>query len=371
LLLALDELCRLDRSEVTATIARRAARRRETVGFPTPSTDVGDLIERLGCKLFARERPLIQYVAWANESRLLELMGRREFVCIDDVCSHTCLSEAGGDSLLGVVCALGLATRSPDARYSLTAAARDYLLPDSPYFVGGELHPPSRGLPRAYRNDPGSLLARALFKLLCLRPSFRYGTRARLANQHVRNLPACAAAVRTGEFDQVRCMVDLAGGSGAFAIPFSLQYPRAQIVLTELPRAVKNVRWFLGKHGMDSKIRVLGADAFRTPWRLPDCDGIFIGNFLHGFADEGASMICRQAFLSLPARGKIWLHEMLWNPNKDGPLITALWHAVMRVGGGRQRTADELMTILRGAGFVRPYVVPTAAAFALVAAEKP
>jgi O-methyltransferase len=111
-------------------------------------------------------------------------------------------------------------------------------------------------------------------------------------------------------------------------------------------------------------------DAFAYPWKIPECDGIFIGNFLHGFPDEACVRICREAYERLEPGGKLWVHEMLWNANKDGPLITGLWNASMRVANGAQRTAEELKEILRAAGFESPYVVPSISPFSLLAAQK-
>lgn len=209
-------------------------------------------------------------------------------------------------------------------------------------------------------------------RFVSLLPGWRFGSPVRLSNQHARNLPACAAAVRTGEFANVRCLVDIAGGSGTLCIPLALEYSQMRIVLTELPRALPNVRPFLEEHGLENRIELLGVDVFSYPWPLPPCDGIFIGNFLHGFDDEHCRRVCPEAFERLTPGGRIWIHEMIWNENKDGPLMTAMCNATMRSGGaGRQRTATELKSLLRSAGFIGSYVVPTAGAFALVAARKP
>jgi hypothetical protein len=216
-----------------------------------------------------------------------------------------------------------------------------------------------------------SLLLKWRLKLLSRLPSIRFGSEQRLRNQHARNLAACATAVRTGEFGSVSCLVDIAGGSGTFSIPFALENPRARVILAELPQALPNIRPFLREHSLESRVELLGMNVFEYPWKIPRCDGIFLGNFLHGFGDETCIRVCREAFDCLQPGGRIWIHELIWNPNKDGPLITAINNAGMRSGGaGRQRTAAELNSILRSAGFSAPYVVPGAGAFALIVGRK-
>jgi hypothetical protein len=144
-----------------------------------------------------------------------------------------------------------------------------------------------------------------------------------------------------------------------------------RIVLADLPAALKNVRAGLARYGLTERIELVGVDVFDYPWKIPECDGIFLGNFLHGFPDDACMRVCREGFERLRPGGKLWVHEMLWNANKDGPLITSLWNASMRASGGKQRSAAEYVAMLQGAGFSATHTVPTAAAFTLVAGRKP
>jgi 3-hydroxy-5-methyl-1-naphthoate 3-O-methyltransferase len=341
-------------------------------GFAAPSQDVSSLLESLGCKLFSRERTLLQHVAWSVQMGVFQLLEQRGPSTADEVASSTPLTESGADSLLSVLCALKLLSRSADARYGLRPIAREFFIPDSPYFIGDQLNAAGLPMPRPYLRQRANLVTRLKFSLIRLHPSFRFGSKARIHNQHARNLGACAAAVRTGEFASVNCLVDLAGGSGSFAIPFALEYPDRRIVLAELPLAVENVRPLLATHGLQQRVELLAMNAFEFPWKLPECDGMFIGNFLHGFEDETCQRICRESFDRLAPGGRVWLHEMIWNDNRDGPLMTALWHAAMRSGGaGRQRTRQELATLLSNAGYSDIRSTPTSGPYALVSGHKP
>jgi hypothetical protein len=340
-------------------------------GFSLPTLALDELLGRLGVKLFFGDHTYVQYLAWGEIAGLFSAMERVGALTAAEASAQTPLNERGADALLGVLCGLGLAARSSAGLYALTRAGRDYLLRESPFFIGDQIRMHANEIPRAYRAGGDGSFHRLRLRLLGRLPAFRFGSPMRLRNQHARNLPSCAAAVRTGEFAAVRCLIDVAGGSGTFSIPLALEYPTMRIALAELPGALPNIRPFIARHGLQDRIELLGLDVLARPWQLPECDGIFMGNFLHGFGDDTCIGICREAFACLSSRGRIWVHEMLWNENKDGPLITALSHADMRSGGeGRQRTARELMAILHSAGFVDPYLVPTAGAFALIAGYK-
>jgi ubiquinone/menaquinone biosynthesis C-methylase UbiE len=341
-------------------------------GFAVPGADLGDLLGRIGNELFPLQPPLSRYVAWAHEYGLFEALEAHAPAGIAGLCACTPFNEAGLDSLLGVLCALGLTARSADGRYSLTQAARELCLRSSPFFIADQLSSSRFPVPPPYLRDAPTEAWDAQVRFMARQERVRFGSLDRLRNQHARNLGACVAAVRTGEFANVRCMLDVGGGSGTFAIPLALEYPQMRIVLTELPEALDNIRVFLAGHGLEERIELLGFDAFSAPWPVPGCDGVFIGNFLHGFDDAACIKVCREAYRHLCSGGTIWLHEIVWNDNRDGPMITALLNASMRTGGsGRQRTCQELAEILESAGFVSPRVVPTSGAFALVAARKP
>jgi len=341
-------------------------------GFTLPTHDLSELLQPLGARLYKRERTMSQLVTWSVQSGLLELLNQRGSVTFEEAASSTPLTIAGADALLSVLSALGLAKRSSDGSYSLTRMAQEYLLRESPFFVGDQLETVGFPIPGAYLKKRAGFFSRLQIRLLGYLPEFRFGSQSRLGNQHARNLAACAAAVRTGEFAEASCIVDIAGGSGVFAIPLVLEYGAKRLILTEVPRALPNIQHILAAHGLADRIELRALDAFEYPWKIPQCDGIFIGNFLHGFSDETSLRVCCEALERLSEGGTIWLHEMLWNDTRDGPLITALWHAAMlAVCPGGQRTGSEWTRLLQSAGFVDTRVVPTACGFGLVIGRKP
>ena len=361
----------LNRSEMAGGGSSFLGRECLRESFAAPVARLDTFVGRLGSVLYTRDYPINQYVIWADAAGLFELMERRGAVTIADVCSDTILNEEGSDALLGVLCALGLTTRSPAGRYAMTPDAREYCLQSSPYYVVDQLGARRKPLPRPYFARGMMWRQKIWWKLKGLLPSMRFGSPMRLLNQHARNLPACAAAVRTGEFRGVKCMIDIAGGSGTFSIPLALENQVERIVLAELPQALKNIRPYLVEHGLERRVELLGMNVLEYPWRIPACDGVFIGNFLHGFRDDVCRRVCEEAFRNLAPGGKLWIHEMIWNENKDGPVFTALMNAAMRKGPGLQRTAQEIVAILESAGFVDPYVVPTSGVFALIVGRKP
>jgi O-methyltransferase len=321
--------------------------------------------------------PLVQYLAWAEQAGLYLHMVNRPSTDIPQIVKSTKLNARGADALLGILASLKLARRRADGQYELSEEARQYLDPGSPYYVGLSLYGmlkspiPKRllGEARARRiseNTP-SLSNRLKFFL----NPYRSGPSEQLRIQHSRNFPAAVVAARTGLFDDVRHLVDIGGGSGVFAIPLALDRPDIRITLVELPRSLPGIRPFLSRHGVEARVILAGCDVFRDPWQFGDCDGVLFANLLHSCDDDECRFLLRKTLETLGPHGRIFLHEMLWNENRDGPFVTALWNFwLTTVSAGRQRTEEEFRELLAEAGFQEVRIVPTAGAFSLIVAKK-
>jgi acetylserotonin N-methyltransferase len=304
-------------------------------------------------------------------------MADRDQITVDEIVVRTSLTARGAEAFLGVLCGLGLARRDGE-RFSLGPIAREYLDRRQPFYVGvslyGMLETP---LPRRLEKGTGvrrfSKATHSLWdRLRFLRRRNQWGRPERLLVQHSRNFPAAVAAVRAGHFTGVRHLADIGGGSGVFAIPLALDDPEVRITLVELPRSLPHIRRFLEPYGLVNRITLLGFNVHEMPWPVLGCDAVLFGNFLHFCDDEECVDLLRESARLLPPGGRVFIHEMLWNDRKDGPLPTALWNFwLTSVSAGSQRTFDEFMVLLRCAGLAQPNVTPTAGSFSLIIATLP
>lgn len=340
----------------------------------TPTEDLGDLFG-----LGVLGVPLVQYLAWSDSAGVFSCLDERGEASVQQIVDQTSLNERGVDAMLGILASLRIVHRGGDGRYCLSELAKQYLVTRSPYYVGlslyGMLKTP---LPKELVTGRASVTRHSTFygtlreRLRAMVDPYHFGRPERLRIQHSRNFPAGVAAARSGQFDQVRHLVDLAGGTGVTSIPLALNRPDIQITLIDLPRSVPTIRKMLAEYGVDRRIRVIGHNLHDLPWPVPPCDGILMGNLLHAFDDEECRVMLRRCLAQLVAGGRLWLHEMLWNDNKDGPVVTALWNFRLRLSSaGRQRTTGEFASLLEQTGFQGVSVVPTLGGFSLVTAAKP
>jgi SAM-dependent methyltransferase len=369
------------RADNGAVVTPAALNERDPVSLPalhdvtavlaTPATDVSMLWE-LGVAGVA----LPQYLRWADDVDLFTTMADAGAIMASEVVARTSLTLRGADALLGVLCGLGLAQRDGD-RYVLGGTAREYLDRRRPFYVGQSLYgnlnaalPPR--LQKGQRVRRFSQVTHSLWDRLRFRRSRnQWGRPERLLVQHSRNFPAAVTAVRGGHFAGVQHLADIGGGSGVFAIPLALDYPDLRITLVELPRSLRHIERFLEPYDIGSRVTLSGFNVHEMPWPLANCDAILFGNFLHFCDDRECAELLEESARQLPPGGRLFIHEMLWNDRKDGPLPTALWNFWLNsVSAGRQRTRGELADLIRSAGFDEPRVDATAGSFSLITARR-
>jgi acetylserotonin N-methyltransferase len=198
-----------------------------------------------------------------------------------------------------------------------------------------------------------------------------WGKPERLLVQHSRNFSASVVASESKHFQSIKHLVDIGGGSGVFAIPLALRYPQLRISLMELSRVVPNIESFLRPYGVTDRVSLVGHDMHKTPWPLMDCDAFLFANILHFCDDTECLNLLRESFRLLPTGGRVMLHEMLWNEQKTGPLVTAYWNFwLISVSAGRQRTEREFVELLVKSGFSEPVVEKTLGGFSLLVSHK-
>jgi acetylserotonin N-methyltransferase len=320
--------------------------------------------------------PLTQYMRWADDAGVFVAMADGGSLTLEDIASRTSLTERGAAAMLGVLCNVRLASVSGEA-YRLADVAREFLDKRKPYYLGPSLYgmltapiPPQlrKAEPiRRYSQFTGTLAD----SLRYLRKTNQFGRREQLLAQHRRNLPVAVAAVRTGLFDGVHHLADIGGGSGAFAIPLALAHPAMRITLMDLPRAIRHIPEFIAPHLVSDRIQLVGFNMHKRRWPVEGCDGVLFGNTFHFCDDEECLHLLAESQRILTRGGRVFIHEMLWNDGRDGPLATALWNFwMMTISAGRQRTRAEIHSLLSQCHFNRLFEQSTMAGFSVTVAQK-
>ena len=67
---------------------------------------------------------------------------------------------------------------------------------------------------------------------------------------------------------------------------------------------------------------------FTDPWPA-GYDGIFFSNVFHDWDRASCLHLAKRSYAALPPGGRIFLHEVVLNDTKDGPLVAAAFSMEM------------------------------------------
>jgi hypothetical protein len=277
------------------------------------------------------------------------------------------LGPRATEALLGVLTSLGFLARQRD-HFHLTEVARHFLLPDSPYYWG-----PALCLLDSISVTPAGLRA-------AMKPegpadqetpeSHEHGE-GFTAAMHSLHFPAAMGVALHGDFTGVRQVLDVGGGSGCFCIALALRYPQMRFTVMELPLTCQTAEKYIAAYTLQERIDTRTVDMWREPWPT-GYDALFFGDIFHDWNQERCRYLTKRSFDTLPSGGRIYLHEMLLDQTKAGPLPAACYSMLMRmVTDGKQYSAGELERLLQEAGFEGMSVTPTYGYYSLVSARKP
>jgi cyclopropane fatty-acyl-phospholipid synthase-like methyltransferase len=139
----------------------------------------------------------------------------------------------------------------------------------------------------------------------------------------------------------------------------------------ELAGVAKLAEGYAAQYGVRDRVDAKIVDMFREPWPS-GYDAVFFGNIYHDWSREKCALLTRKSFEALPSGGRIYVHEILLNETKDGPLPAATdsMHMVFFTEG-KQQSPGEFEALFRDAGFRDLSVTPTYGYYSLVSARKP
>lgn len=149
----------------------------------------------------------------------------------------------------------------------------------------------------------------------------------------------------------VKCLLDVGGGSGAFLMAVAQAYPTLDLMLFDLPAVVPAARERFEKAGQAG--RLVGHDgSFRTDSLPQGADGISLIRVLYDHSDDTVRALLSKIYDTLPAGGRLLISEPMSGgdrPEPAGDVYFAFYTMAMRTG--KTRSAREIAHLCDIAGF--------------------
>ena len=162
------------------------------------------------------------------------------------------------------------------------------------------------------------------------------------------------------DFKAHRRMLDVGGGSGAFAAAILQSAPELEVGIFDLPEVIESAKQRFADAPISANWQLHPGSFKASP--LPEgYDLITLSRILHDHDDDVAQTLLAKIYSALPTGGRLLIIE----PTADSPHAKPMGHAyfglyLWAMGSGRPRTLAELQMMLKAAGFANIRPVRTA-----------
>ena len=186
------------------------------------------------------------------------------------------------------------------------------------------------------------------------------GTEAFIAAMH-NNARQRAAQLAGAVAAGARRMLDVGGGSGAYAIAFAQANPELRVEVFDQPAVLGIAERHIREAGLEDRISTRVGD-LRTDEFGDGYDLVLISAICHMLSEEENRDLLARVHRALAPGGRVAIQDFLLRADKTGPRSGALFSLNMLVNteGGASYSEDEYTAWLREAGFGDVRRVPVA-----------
>jgi len=196
-------------------------------------------------------------------------------------------------------------------------------------------------------------------------------TRAFIAAMHKN---AVFRAEKTAEFldlGKINSMLDLGGGSGAYAIAFTKHKPDIKAIVFDLPEVIPLTKKYVSEAGLENKIDFIEGDMIKDDFGK-GYDLVWISAICHMFGPDENLKLFKKVYETLNPEGKIIIQDFILTEDKTSPRFGAVFALNMLVNtkAGSSYSKPEYIYWLSSTGFKDIDLMPLPGPTDLIIASK-
>jgi ubiquinone/menaquinone biosynthesis C-methylase UbiE/predicted transcriptional regulator len=144
-------------------------------------------------------------------------------------------------------------------------------------------------------------------------------------SQHAGSLGPGLALSRMVDFSNVNSLLDVAGGTGGFAIRLCQQNSNLNVTILDFPNVIKLGMKKVFEASLSDRIKFIGCDALDYNWPTKGFDAVLMSYLFNGVpGEEIPKLICKAK--SVMNNGGIFIiHDFMVEDDRNGPHLAALW----------------------------------------------
>ena len=253
------------------------------------------------------------------------------------------------DRLMTALVALGLLEKA-DGRFANTPLTAAHLVKGRPGYMGGLGH-------TLHLWDTWSAMTEVVREG---RPAHRAAINERggdwlrpfIAAMHARARQTAPELVAALDLTGVSRVLDVGGGSGAYAMAFARARAGITAVVFDLPNVVPLTQAYIREESLSAQVET-AAGNYMTDSIGGGFDLALLSMVIHSHSPEENRALLAKVAAALAPGGQLVVQDFLMAEDREGPLQPALFALNMLVGteGGDTYTESEVRGWLREAGF--------------------
>jgi len=294
---------------------------------------------------------------------------------IESICHQFELRARPVDVMTTLFVASGWLRRN-DRELSLTDAAREHLVKDSPWFIG-PYFPPVQDRPIAgdlinclKTGKPASFASRRNHDDWHKAMESEAFAQEVTAMMDCRGVLLAQALAKNVDLRGRKRLLDIAGGSGVYACSLCAHFPELTATVLDKPPVDQIAAQAIGRRGFKDRVAVVAQDMLTTRFPM-DHDVHLLSNVLHDWDVIMVRKLLQSSAIALETGGLLIVHDTFLNPDKTGPLHVAEYSVLlMHVTQGRCYSEKEITEWAGDTGLKRVAHVPSAAIRSALVFEK-
>ncbi len=178
-------------------------------------------------------------------------------------------------------------------------------------------------------------------------------------SQHAGSLGPARQLARRVDLSGARRMLDVGGGTGAFAITLCQAFPQLSVTIVDFPNVARLGAEYVEAAGLSDRIAFIAGDALRADW--PDAqDAILMSYLMSGVPGDMHGPLIARARDHLAPDGRLLVHDFVVDAARTGPPLAALWQLQHTAFTPQARSLDDgwLRDAFSAAGFEEVSVAP-------------
>lgn len=178
-------------------------------------------------------------------------------------------------------------------------------------------------------------------------------------SQHAGSTGPARQLAKRVDLSGVSRLLDVGGGTGAFAIGLCQAYPDLEVTILDFPNVATLGRDYVAKAGLSDRIAYAEGNALKAEW--PDgVDAVLMSYLFSGVPGEAHPGLLEKAMTVLNPGGWVMVHDFIVHADRTGPRLAALWqlqHTAF-TPEAKSTDTDGLTRALADAGFTDVEIGP-------------